>query len=189
MKKIYYELLPQNLQSTYTEIEEDMIFSNLSLGYYYESYKEAVGEENCNMVIAALAGDKAFLTYEKKNVEAIKTLIYVDSVSNFRAPLSEELDFFAYSIDYLLKKAEIREYDDFMIANCLSFFLELRNIPCSIALADHDGKKVFCNLILTGDEHVKVFIRQREVISYPYEESLNREFVESMLARITEGGE
>ena len=132
---------------------------------------------------------KAFLTYDKKSVEMIKNLLYVDSVSNFRAPLDEELDFFAYSIDYLLKKAGVEEYDDLMIASCLSYFMELRNIPCSIALTEHEGNKIFCNLIHADNERIKVLVRQREVISYPYDETMSRELIESMFIRAMEGGE
>lgn len=189
MNKIYYELLSHDLQNRYNEIEEDLILSGFDLGYYYDKYKDTDGEENCKAVIAAIAGDKAFLTYNKEDVKEIKNLLYVDSISNFKMSLEEELDFFAYSLDYLLKKSGIEKYDDFMIANCLSYYLELRNTPCSIALAEHEGNKVFCNLVHTDNKKMKVLLRNRAVITYPYDAFMNRDFIESMFIKAVNGGD
>lgn len=189
MKKTYYDLLPASLQKVYTEIEEDLVFSNLPLTYYYEKYQETIGPEDCKKVIAALTGDSAFLSYDREYVETIKDLLYVDCVSNFMGPLVMELEFFALMIDFWLKKVGLPYLDDFMIANCLNYFLQLRNIPCSIALTEFEGTPVFCNLVCDEREQMKVLVWDRGVISEPYHAELSRDFVEFMFRKVSEGRE
>ena len=188
MRRIYYDLLSQKLKDLYAEIEEDLIFSGLSLRDCYEKYRDTYGEEDCRKVIAAMAGDKGFLAMADMNSEKISDLIFFNAVSFYRESLQVDLRMFSNFIDYLVyQKGSIEKDDDFMIANCLCHYMQLKNVPCAIALAEKDGKKVFCNLICDEEQFVKVQITADDEFMFPYREQIDEEFIEAMMKKVVKG--